>query len=975
MEFSFSIDVIQPHPYFLIRPLHGVVPANGSVAINISFHPITLGTCTSVIRLFIAEHNFQPIETVVNARAVSGMIEQKTLKQAEDRISTLLSNKTLEISQRFGQTTFGTTLPPQELTMGKEISPRTSKIKSKEMKSSIRRTQNSISDPVTAVLKKTFSADGVEPTLKSALLKPSEDGTLLLGSKVPSAIESGPLHGMKKLIGNLKSTQPVQPRGVGSGNVFDTGTEFISNEIKLCQRKKPGNRETDGNEKVVEGLRIPQNLNTIASVNFVLTQESGKLKPKDLKVAIERNRDERRKQEIEQARIRDENGGGTGAGFDVRAILADERLNSEQGNAFKRQLREMAFLSDVENTKKEEVEKTFRVSEEFIGSTILSPHDLEIIQTQRKSYRRHRNRTDWRAFLNRTKSVNLSPQSDIRAAPPTPTAQFPQNLLSNDSNLILRSAPPSFDSNKNDIWSKRMNTLRNFINLVSRWIVQRRVDKRLDMLKQRLVTVGVVDRETAKAFVEADTSSPSTGMTNLSKSSQLAAEQTHLLAPSAHTLASLVCSLPDQALERLKHADRVQNAFAPTTEMCRRVLFPKYIADEVAVRKPIEAVPVHELLSFDDRTFFPLKNRVEYLDLGYKGESTSHCPVFFPPMSKLDLSPRTGAPEESTLRSSVGFLYSSLDIESLTTSGCDRVFTLSAFAPPPFAESIPLVEDALESSIFPSPPVWLIDRPELASRGSSSDRDLSLIRPQLRIFTPDILSQDMELDWVLRPTISKYQDDIDSTLRTRSLLALPSLNSDFRLLSLPGFDSAQTYLLGGYKGRVADFPIPSSTITDFYLPDSDIHGSGLCCSSLDHRTALADEEFTMTSLHQKLSREDYLTDSESDDDEVYPDLKPTFSSVRDILHPLAKEVVQGGNCEKKPTKLAHQTQVLDSHDGESVLDLADRKFDQVELMRDRKTLEHATHLRQFRESNANLLINRYFISFPSSFNSFSGFKS
>ena len=240
----------------------------------------------------------------------------------------------------------------------------------------------------------------------------------------------------------------------------------------------------------------------------------------------------------------------------------------------------------------------------------------------------------------------------------------------------------------------------------------------------------------------------------------------------------------------------------------------------------------------------------------------------------------------------------------------------------------------------------------LTSRGSSSDRDFSLIRPHLRIFTPDILSQEMELDWVLRPTISKFQDDIDSTLRTRSLLPLPSLTS------------VQTYLLGGYEGRVGNLPTPSSTITDFYLPDSDIHGSGLCCSSLDHRTALADEEFTVTSLHQKLSREDYLTDSESDDDEVYPDLKPTFSNVRDILHPLVKDVVQGGN-ENKPTKLVHQTQVLDSHDGESVLDLADRKFDQVELMRDRKTLEHATHLRQLRESKSNQLIHRYFISFTS----------
>lgn len=50
---------------------------------------------------------------------------------------------------------------------------------------------------------------------------------------------------------------------------------------------------------------------------------------------------------------------------------------------------------------------------------------------------------------------------------------------------------------------------------------------------------------------------------------------------------------------------------------------------------------------------------------------------------------------------------------------------------------------------------------------------------------------------------------------------------------------------------------------------------------------------------------------------------------------------------------------VDASDAFSVLDEADRKADQVELLRDRKTLEHAAHLRQGKEAKLNLLTTRY----------------
>ena len=57
-------------------------------------------------------------------------------------------------------------------------------------------------------------------------------------------------------------------------------------------------------ETTIEGLRIPPALESTNAVSFVLTQQAGKLKPKDLKVAIERQREIRAQQKAEQEALR-----------------------------------------------------------------------------------------------------------------------------------------------------------------------------------------------------------------------------------------------------------------------------------------------------------------------------------------------------------------------------------------------------------------------------------------------------------------------------------------------------------------------------------------------------------------------------------------------------------------------------------------------------------------------------------------------
>ena len=181
----------------------------------------------------------------------------------------------------------------------------------------------------------------------------------------------------------------VPSRGPGSGAHFDAGAQWITSftakqyQQNLTRIKEEKEQKEEGSMDTIEGLKIPSNLDTVGTVNFVLTQETGKLKPKDLKAAIERNRAEKKLRAEEQQKIREQGGSAGGSGLDLRSVLAEERLNNDVGDAFKRQLREMAFLADVDDVAKEEVEKSFRTSEEYLGSNLLTAEDIASITAQR----------------------------------------------------------------------------------------------------------------------------------------------------------------------------------------------------------------------------------------------------------------------------------------------------------------------------------------------------------------------------------------------------------------------------------------------------------------------------------------------------------------------------------------------------------------------------------------------------------------
>lgn len=400
-------------------------------------------------------------------------------------------------------------------------------------------------------------------------------------------------------------------------------------------------------DRVMEGLRVPPNLNTVQSVTFVLTQEPGKLKPKDLKVAIERNRAEKEQRAEEQRKLRAE-GGGAGM-LDLRGILSEERLNSSEGDPFKRQLREMAFLADVDDVEKLEIEKGFRISEDYLGSSMLSKEDINIVYQQRKVAALHKKRAEWRLVQGRTHTGLYPPtHPQIKAGTSAETAKLILTLSGSNTNgratmgvnateSVL--TPPHFDPNRNDIWAKRMNTLRRFISLTSKWILRRRVKERMNKVLKLFHDNGAHSREEIRAFIE--NSADKKGVTKKGPSTTSSAQNDGIFTSGEsksgdnlsvdHTrpasVSSMVFSEPNPALTNREQnaailaaaAEKVQRGESEiTAEMARRILFPQCNPSHggSGSRETLKVPSTQALVQFDDRTFYQLKVKPEYQIIG-----------------------------------------------------------------------------------------------------------------------------------------------------------------------------------------------------------------------------------------------------------------------------------------------------------------------------------------------------------------------
>jgi len=754
-------------------------------------------------------------------------------------------------------------------------------------------------------------------------------------------------------------------------------------------------------DRVMEGLRVPPELESVQTSNFVLTQEPGKLKPKDLKAAIERNRAEKEQRAEEQKKLREE-GGGAGM-LDLRGILAEERLNSSEGDPFKRQLREMAFLADVDDVEKMEIEKGFRISGDYLGSIMLSQEDIDIVYKQRRAALLHKKRTEWRVIQSRDHTGLFPPtHPHVKAGTAAETAK-----------LILTTFQPHYDTNRNDIWAKRLNTLRRFISCASTWLIRKRVKERMDKVMALFNENGCFTREEIRAFIELPPSkqmnkkvgtAAASGSAEAEESTTKAVAQLDaVLDPDRPASVSvMVFAKPNESLTNRERNQQIIVAAAEkvqrgeneiTPEMARRVLFPRCNPSHGGgdSREALPAVSAQALVCFDDRTFFQLKTRPEYSVLGYAAEPLPAAPVHFPACGDKRL--RAGAAEEWALRppadanSRVAGGLAEIDSWRPAEEVAEEPETLKRLRDASSQEEeqqqheqqqdggeaglaiATAVEeenatasssrgmDAKTQAIVEQMPKWLTEGQDVWDQ---VDLNFLVPVPQLRVHSGAGSAAgprrcEFDHDWLLRPDAERLTYQRDSSLRSS-------------WCSRAGFLSVNTYLLGAQESRNRDPPPPPGpTLSDYYLPDVDRHKSGLGCYRQDHLRGDAEWDADVRPLQQQQDKRDYLTDSESDcDDEGYGDLKPSVQRVRQLLQgpvpsieePAAatgKAAATAGGAKKggavaapppedpvaaPPTSETFNTEF-------SALGEGQHREEQVELLRDRKTLDlESTLLRE-----------------------------
>jgi hypothetical protein len=929
VDFSFDLEVLKPHPYFKVSPTSGVIPANGDIQISVTFIPITLGRCSLSLRLHVGQYGFDPMDCEIDGQAVSGLLESRALKQAEERLMNYIKDVGNNINTNLGnKSTFrgdlqfrndhSLTMRPGQ--MDQIASP--AKGTTKFLKDSV--AKNHSYDPVAAMLSTTFKSSDINTAFDAVL-----QDTKLLGTKV---LVDGS-DGVRALHGVPKMNIPSKPRGPGAGNAFDAGGQWTFIENQKVHSKKAANGTLGDTKsfvpqreaKTVDGLKIPPYLDDFPAVNFVLTQEPGKLKPKDLKIAIEKSRAEREARAEEQAKIREE--GGEAGQLDVRAILADERMNSGDSDPFKRQLRELAFLADVDDLDKLEAEKEFRVSEEYLGSLPLSQEDIGLIKWQRAQSHNHKERTDWRVAQVRQHTLLCTNQDKLYKAGATVEV----------AEKASKTLEPSYDSNKNDIWAKRMNTLRRFVSLVSRWLVRRRLDQRMGAITKLFNDRGLTTREQVREFIaleneEAKSKGPSaTNKGNKGKGDQSreGSGNGENIFPS---VASMVCDAPNEILHKREAIEAIisTSKYEFKSDMVRRVLFPKFTPLESTSRTPMTGASINDAPSFSDHTFFQLKVRPDYESMGYNTHSAPSVPLSFPPTKGKFV--KKGAYLENFTRppADLGLKYDEM-----------KKFTADA-------EIIPLPETVNEKvdwidtegnpdlddiQIMSEIPDFISEKP-MCDQG-----DIDFFKTEseyLQIFPMSPKRCSMDDDWLLRPFGTQLVMKADKSLRQA-------------WISEGGFASCNTYLLGGYEStNRSNPPIAGPTISDYYLQDRDRHRSGLHCYGSDHKRALDDDDGDIAPLQDRALKEDHLTDSESDDEEAYNEEKASLPRARKILFDTDET--------KDTDAISIGGDSVDGMDFGASSSTETRV--QVELLRDRKIIEMETNLRKEKYDRIDLITQK-----------------
>merc|ERR1711965_946339 len=158
---------------------------------------------------------------------------------------------------------------------------------------------------------------------------------------------------------------------------------------------------------------------------------------------------------------------------------------------------------------------------------------------------------------------------------------------------LSATSTPSYDVNRNDIWSKRMNTLRRFTGLVSRWLVRKRLDTRMNIMKETLRNAGVTNKEEARAWIaqENEDYKLKSGGGGQKAGQPKNNNGTDSSTGIPTSLPEMVCALPNDEIDTKVKTEEIleKSELDPVSSMVRRVLFPRFQPSDAATRSELPA--------------------------------------------------------------------------------------------------------------------------------------------------------------------------------------------------------------------------------------------------------------------------------------------------------------------------------------------------------------------------------------------------
>ncbi|ETW08466.1 hypothetical protein H310_01043 [Aphanomyces invadans] len=362
-----------------------------------------------------------------------------------------------------------------------------------------------------------------------------------------------------------------------------------------------------------DGIKIPTSMKGVNATNFVLTQQPGKLKPKDLKRAIDENRALRKRQKAEQEALRLKTGSAGGGRLSFDVLLMEESVSTKPTT---RQLKELVFLQELQEIDKIERELEFQSNREFLGDSLLAASDIQFIYDVRSFHALERERKGREilrtTFVSHGGSVSSTPP--VRAA--LPAFYTPAHV-------------PDFNPYKNDLWAKRKRMLARFVQVVSKLITRLRAERRLRSLQAWIGTA--TTRVEVRRMVERDWKFAQVSITNAppkpvktTVDSMQTEDKSFLLT----SLSSPTASASDVSSIVVVHS------------------YPLYVETESRTRFPV-AVPT-DTHSMQDLDLFPVQVPLEADLMGYRPQQPLPIPQYLPLEASRGL--RVGAQHEAGLR-------------------------------------------------------------------------------------------------------------------------------------------------------------------------------------------------------------------------------------------------------------------------------------------------------------------------------------